>query len=274
MENKALLFMGGLPRIFYAMGTALVLENRMEFDEIIGVSMGIIVGLFFERKQTKQLFKKLLGMLLLDKPYQKARLLFDAAAFIDYMEIDDWIESSRVKAVLTSLDGETHILPLSKGVLLASMAVPGVTCESPIMIHGRAYIDGAINPLPIQEIVDIVHPAELCVLPNRPQRSPINNLSPVLLYWGIRVSLRMPHSVQWQWLSRARQFDAAVKTADDQGIKLNIIWPKGPKLKTFEKDPDVLLLAAASAAEETFRAFKMEPIPFLELLQTDEPYFG
>jgi len=257
---RYLYIMGGGPRIAYSVGTVWAFEQiGIEFDGIFCVSAGTLVGMYYACKKSQvELLQLVIRTFSRQSPYilPSNGLLFDIKEFTRNMEI---FPTTRVEVVSTILSGQSRLDPLSSQSLLATMAIPGVTCAKYPQIDGVDCIDGSINLFPTTIISGATGPAHITVLPNRSSLG--LGSSAAELYWGLRAGLNLPPAIIMRALTRRRRFREAVKIAPSYDLEVEILWPEGPDL-TFENTEQALYSAASQAAESTLRRFGHGNKPF------------
>lgn len=256
--RNVLFIMGGGPRIAYGVGSAWALRRiGIEFEYVIGVSMGALIGSFFLDDSLEKALE------YLRYSHHKTKYLpLNASEMIDVLWGKKLISNhSNLRIVATTNDGQPELLDSTRRAYLATMCIPGLTTNRATYIEGKTYRDGSFNPLPVEVIAKLCGFGTVFVLPNRPV---ITSAVPSLkeLQWGLRAGIRLPLGLILKALTKPLLFQKAVKSAPDLGLDVKIIWPEGPEIDAFEEDPEVLLDAANTAARSTFKAFNQEPIVF------------
>jgi predicted patatin/cPLA2 family phospholipase len=173
--------------------------------------------------------------------------------------------------VVTAQDGTPHILdakaalPDMVSAIHASMAIPAVYAKK-IRVNGEDYVDGALNPFPIRQIIDRFQPTDIIVLPNQTRASlgkiPFSLRQALLSMTAIR---NCSFAATGRAMIRQTQIHHALRHAKTCVPNVKILWPPEKNISVLTTDAYKLKEAVIASAQATFRAFGLpeQKIDFL-----------
>lgn len=235
--RKVLFIVGGGSRVAYGIGSAWALAQMgHEFDYVIGASMGALAGSFLIEGKIDYALDKIFKAL---SQSEKPCFALNAYSLIGLLWAKSLSRSDRLRVVATTLRGRPVLLTPERRSYTATMAIPGITVGCPIAIDDCAYVDGSFNPFPVQAIAELTGQAQVFVLPNRPNfdhSQPTKNE----IGWAARACLGLPPWLTVRSLAWSSNFKKAVYSASDFGLDVQVLWPGGTRICSFERNPAVL----------------------------------
>ena len=136
------------------------------------------------------------------------------------------------------------------------MALPWIY-KKKVPVNGIERIDGGIQPLAIQQIIEKFQPTDVLILPNMPFnnietfRHPLINEKLVLGFAKL-----LPDSVTKKFLIQKKELREAFRFIKDQAdINISILWPPDTDLVMVSDDSDKIKAAVLDAAQQTCKTF-------------------
>jgi len=164
-------------------------------------------------------------------------------------------------------------LPQMTDGIKASMSLHPKLTGPATAISGVEYRDGAINPLPIEELIKKFSPTDVLVLPQLPYEY-INDVKPSAgEHAGSALAKLAGFNAVAKGLVSKREFRLAleqIQKIDD--VNIGVLWPPDSGLSTIATDGDALMAGIIASYKDTFKQFEAgEPteLPFLGAASKD-----
>lgn len=140
----------------------------------------------------------------------------------------------------------------------ASMAIVGCV-EEPVSLNGSRYLDGWLDPLPLQQLVERFQPTDMIVVPNctvqqMQQRTTVSPTVVALATLALRYrSRRIVEAV----LTEPRRIAQSLRWLKQQHqVNVGVLWAPDNSVHQLTTDPKKLLRAMKLAHWKTLEAFK------------------
>jgi len=141
----------------------------------------------------------------------------------------------------------------------ASMALPFLYNKK-IAVNNDRYVDGGLDPLPIERIISQFNPTDILVLPNMSFVEAQNIQSSTGERWLEKLSVFFPENKSMLIKKiadrRAAFWRSEQKAKDIQGINIGILWPPSGGLSVVGQDAGKMRAAFIDTAEETVKKFQ------------------
>lgn len=251
---------------FHRMGLSSV------FDYVVGLSTGAGIGayflagevqtllgtsLYYEECATKEFinFRRLNMIMDIDHligHMRKGPKTLDCNAILSH--------PSEFYVGVSSLEGEFSLLnaktatPDILSAMHASMAFPGIYGKD-ITVNGDQYIDGAIHPLPITEVLQKFKPTDILILPNRSKNLSKNEYSIYEKLLSLILFRNYSSTIKTHIRNIDSIFNRSLACIENNYPSVSILWPPNMGIGIMETNPKKLREATIASAHATFRAF-------------------
>lgn len=149
----------------------------------------------------------------------------------------------------------------------ASMALHPRLTGSAGKVNGIEYRDGAINPLPIHEIIERFHPTDILILPQMPYEYMSNVKPSIKKRMGAAIAKIFGFDAVAKGLvSRAELRQSLEFIQNHDHVNIGVMWPPDGGLGTISIDQPDFKAGVMASFRDTFRQFDSDipsEIPFL-----------
>ncbi len=283
-RKVVMLIMGGGMKSPYAVGQTIGLHEiglGNAFDAVVGISGGAGPATYFlggpeqsrvggdiwyNEATTKNFidFKRV-------KQIMDVGYIIDAASHGEKSVDFKAVEQSPTELYVVATDPETYeaklinaktAKPNMAAAVHASMSAPLVYNEA-IEVNGGRYIDGAFDPMPIQKIIDELHPDDILILPNTPfmrmeslEVTPGEIIFSNILKAAGSVSSVASIGTMEKFLSAKNQLRASLEWIQKQNnVDIGILWPPESGLTNLGTDPDKIKSGILQGARDLIDQF-------------------
>lgn len=283
-----LLVLGGGMKGSYSAGQMIGL-NKMGlgnvFDSVVGISAGAgmsayfsageeqtLTGasLFYEECSKKEFidFERIHRIMDVDvvaNAMRSGKKSLDQEAILNSPR-DFFVVVTNINTLQPELINVKTAVPDMISAVNASMAIP-LVYRKEIELNGGQYIDGGLDPLPIEKIIEKFHPTDILILPNMPferMDSFETNFGEFLVSDLMQgVSKVIPGESFEKTTEKIFQMNQKMRKSlefiqGQQKVNIGVLWPQESGLGTFTVNSETVKTAMLESARDTIKAFKGE----------------
>lgn len=172
---------------------------------------------------------------------------------------------SELHYIVTNAAGEPTFIDAKKleapsDGIRASMTIPHVTGDLKTL-DGQQYYDGAINPMPIEEVLQrFPDVTDVLILPQDPFTRPDQIELTTLEKFGAYAAKHHGYTlVEKGFLMKKALRESFDRISQEKNVNIGVIWPPDEDLSQIGTDSNQALAAVISSARATYQKFGMEP---------------
>ena len=173
---------------------------------------------------------------------------------------------AKPEVVFLNAQDEAEVPSMTEAIK-ASMSLHPRLTGSAGMINGTQYHDGAISPLPIEEILEKFKPTDVLILPQLPYEY-LSNIKPsVGEYLGSKLAKLLGVDTVAKGLVSKKELRLSLELIQKlKEVNIGVLWPPDHGLDTFTTDGDEFKAAAIGSFRDTLKQWGADTpteMPFL-----------